>query len=83
MTKLTNAEMISYLAIKFGITDEQADRVVEVLELGDVVDDESYDVMFAHYCEAGEMPYGTAKARDGDPYQWVSQRVTEELGIDA
>lgn len=22
-----------------------------------------------------EMPYGTAKARTGDPYEWISQRV--------
>lgn len=26
-----------------------------------------------------EMPYGTAKARDGDPYQWIYNRLEEEL----
>lgn len=24
-----------------------------------------------------DMPYGTMKARDGDPYEWVYQRLTE------
>lgn len=25
-----------------------------------------------------EMPYGTAKARDGDPYEWVFYQLSEE-----
>lgn len=24
-----------------------------------------------------EMPYGTAKARDGDPYLWIADRILE------
>jgi hypothetical protein len=27
------------------------------------------------------MPYGVAKARDGDPYNWISDRLAQELGI--
>lgn len=27
-----------------------------------------------------EMPYGTAKGRDGDPYEWVCNRLFQELG---
>ena len=27
------------------------------------------------------MPYGTAKARDGDPYNWISDRLAQELGV--
>jgi hypothetical protein len=26
-----------------------------------------------------EMPYGVAKAREGDPHIWVAERLTEEL----
>jgi len=26
-----------------------------------------------------DMPYGTAKARDGDPYEWIWNRLIEEL----
>ena len=27
------------------------------------------------------MPYGTKKARDGDPYEWVSDRFYADLGL--
>jgi hypothetical protein len=27
-----------------------------------------------------DMPYGTAKARTGDPYQWIAEKLFEELG---
>jgi hypothetical protein len=27
------------------------------------------------------MPYGTAKARDGDPYEWISNRLEQELNV--
>lgn len=26
-----------------------------------------------------DMPYGTAKGRDDDPYQWICNRLFEEL----
>lgn len=32
-----------------------------------------YDTLFAHYCFTGEMPYGVAKARTGDPYEWIDE----------
>jgi hypothetical protein len=28
------------------------------------------------------MPYGTQKARDGDPYEWVADRFAQEIGLD-
>jgi hypothetical protein len=31
--------------------------------------------LFEHFCDNGEMPYGTAKARDGDPMEWISKRL--------
>ena len=37
-------------------------------------DDLYYD-LFEHYCHTGEMPYGTAKARDGDPCFWIMDRL--------
>jgi predicted N-acyltransferase len=37
-----------------------------------------FDYFFDYYCETGEMPYGVAKARTGDPYDWVNAKITEE-----
>lgn len=42
----------------------------------DVIDyfDELYDYYF------DEMPYGIQKARDGDPDEWIYQRLEAEFG---
>lgn len=31
------------------------------------------------YLECGEIPVGTAKAREGDPYEWIYQRFLKHL----
>lgn len=41
------------------------------------IDNEMFEDLYEFYFR--EMPYGTAKARDGDPYQWISNRLEEEL----
>jgi len=34
--------------------------------------------LFEHYLSTGEMPYGTAKARTGDPDEWIYQQLEKE-----
>ena len=47
----------------------------------DIMDfQELYQELFSYYADSGEMPYGTMKARDGDPYQWVNDRL-DDLGL--
>lgn len=41
--------------------------------------DEVYEKLFMHYCDTGEMPYGTMKARTGDPFNWITDKLTKEL----
>jgi len=36
-----------------------------------------YNVLFDYYMD--EMPYGTAKARTGDPYEWISDRFHDDM----
>lgn len=38
-----------------------------------------YDALFEYYFN--EMPYGVAKARDGDPINWISDRLQAELDL--
>jgi hypothetical protein len=45
-------------------------------ELGD----DLYHALYDYYSDNGEIPYGVAKARDGDPYEWISDRLDQELG---
>ena len=46
---------------------------------GEEMDNDLYDALFDYYLSAGEMPYGVAKARTGDPYEWVFQRLQADL----
>jgi len=42
----------------------------------ELLDDVLYDKLFQIFAfETGDMPYGTAKARTGDPYQWIEKRI--------
>lgn len=34
-----------------------------------------FDELFAYFLP--EMPYGVAKARTGDPYSWIAERLGE------
>ena len=38
---------------------------------------DAFGKLFEYY--ALEMPYGTAKARNGDPYEWIRRRLEDEL----
>ena len=41
-----------------------------------------YEKLFNYFAfDTGEMPYGTAKARDGDPYVWIADKLAD-LGLD-
>jgi len=54
---------------------------VKKFEAGeDIYGTDLYHALFDYYCDSGEMPYGTQKARDGDPVEWISQRLDAELG---
>jgi hypothetical protein len=57
------------------MTEAEIERFIEYGELSD----ELYDKLFEYYVNSGDMPYGTAKARDGDPYQWICDTVDYEL----
>jgi len=46
----------------------------------DELSDALYNDLFDYYSDNGEMPYGTQKARDGDPYEWISDRLAQEIG---
>ena len=41
--------------------------------------DSLYDDLYRYYCLNGEMPYGTAKGRTGDPMYWVADKLYSYL----
>jgi hypothetical protein len=46
---------------------------------GDAMSDRLYESLYDYYVLNGEMPYGTAKARDGDPVEWVEDRFYADV----
>jgi hypothetical protein len=53
-------------------------REVKDFEQGGDLDERLYDALYDYYQD--DMPYGTKKARDGDPYEWITDRLDSELG---
>jgi hypothetical protein len=50
---------------------------------GDIDENQDFfDALYDHYLDSGEMPYTIAKGRDGDPYEWITQRLDQESGMD-
>jgi hypothetical protein len=54
---------------------------VKQFEQGNDLDSDLYEALFDYYSDAGEMPYGVAKARTGDPFSWVSDKLAKHLGV--
>lgn len=48
---------------------------------GNELDNDLFEALFDYYADNGEMPYGVAKARDGDPYQWIDNKFEQDLSI--
>ena len=62
------------------ILDRFKHEVQQFEETGEL-DTDLYDALFDYYANTGEMPYGTMKARTGDPYEWISRQLDKDLGI--
>ena len=72
------------------VLDESGETLTHILdrfkhevaqfEQGADLDDNLYDALYDYYSDKGEIPYGIAKARTGDPYEWITDRLDQELG---
>jgi len=64
------------------ILDQYADSFAKFKAGGEIDDNvDFYEALYSYYSDAGEMPYGTQKARDGDPVQWIADRLDAETGM--
>ena len=76
--------------IESRVLDESGETLTHILdrfkhevaqfEQGADLDDNLYDALYDYYSDKGEIPYGIAKARTGDPYEWITDRLDQELG---
>lgn len=56
-------------------------RDVKDFLAGGELSDHLYDALYDYYHD--DMPYGVAKARSGDPYEWISDRFEQDCGTQA
>ena len=63
------------------LLDRFKHEVENFRQTGDL-DDDLYDALYDYYHHHGAMPYGVAKARTGDPYEWISDRFAQDIGLD-
>ncbi len=73
----TERGQVLYIMAQHGFTPKAADP-----EDGDWIQDALDDrdcnyALFVYYMD--EMPYGTQKARTGDPYEWLFERLSRVL----
>jgi hypothetical protein len=48
---------------------------------GDIDENQDFfDALYEYYFD--EMPYGVRKARTGDPYEWITQKLDQEAGVE-
>jgi hypothetical protein len=64
------------------ITPEELERLRGyVAGNGELYTDELlFDKLYSYYVNSGEMPYGVAKARTGDPDLWILDQVQADYG---
>ena len=51
------------------------DVAVETAHQDNFYESPLYVALYEHYLSSGEMPVGIAKWRDGDPDQWIINRL--------
>lgn len=65
------------------ILDQYSEDYKNFKEGGEIDDNpDFFDALYEYFSENGEMPYGVQKARDGDPYDWIANRLDQEAGIE-
>ena len=60
------------------IAHQYSKEVKDFMANGDL-DDDLFSALYDYYFD--DMPYGTKKARDGDPYEWVAGRFHQDMNM--
>jgi hypothetical protein len=78
---LSESRVLDEAGETFGHILSRFKHEVKRFEQGDELDSDLYEALFDYYSDHGEIPYGIAKGRDGDPFEWVTQRLVQDLGV--
>lgn len=61
------------------LNEPQIDEIRAYLLEGEDLRDDDFDMLYEYFCNNGEMPYDVAKARSGDPYEWITEKLLSTL----
>ena len=78
--KIMLNESYNNVCAQAGLTLQEQQKMLEYIEGAgdDFYDTPIYEKLFDYFAfETGEMPYGIAKARTGDPDTWILERLEE------
>ncbi len=65
------------------ILDQYAENWAKFKAGGDLDENpDFFEALFNYYADSGEMPYGTQKARTGDPVEWLTMKMDAVAGND-
>ena len=72
--------MLNEICTEAGLTIDEA-VMIPAFIAGDLdfYGTPAYDKLYEYFCNSGEMPYGIAKARTGDPDLWMLEKLEEQL----
>jgi hypothetical protein len=76
---LTESRMIDEDGSKLDHIINRFPHEVRHFEQGGDLDDKLYDALFDYWFNLGDIPYGVAKAREGDPREWVASNLESHL----
>lgn len=74
-------ELRTVLSRRFDLTLSQAGNLLEFVLGNDHLAGDVEEVVYSYFINSGEMPYGVAKARTGDPAQWIANHLAKEYDI--
>ena len=71
----------SYSSSELAAIFDANPEAVKAFKAGEDLSDypDFFDALYEYYFD--EMPYGVKKARDGDPYEWVANRLADEFDL--
>ena len=64
-------------------TKEEIGHIYKLLDNDVDLPQKLYDKIFEYCLDQGDMPYGTAKALDGDPYDWIFNMLDDDFAYGA
>jgi hypothetical protein len=69
-----HTDLLNAIEDEFGTDDKLTARIADWLV--DNKDDQGVDdFLYDHFADSGQMPYGTMKARTGDPKNWIADEM--------